>query len=195
MSEKSESFSNLIWTLISIILAIFLFLSSFFIIYANEMMVEKSEKKTKAQIEKFYSEIFLWSYVKKAYDYRNSVVQAENWDGSAKWIIRLFWMFWFGFSLTLFFIPVFPQEPKDKLSIKAFGIAAVWVPAFIIILRLYLFYLAWWFKMDFSWIMRKPGWTGLSFYEKFLIIFAIVLVFVLLWYLYYYLKKKQSEGK
>jgi hypothetical protein len=34
-------------------------------------------------------------------------------------------MFWFGFSLTLFFIPVFPQEAKDKLSIKAFGIAAV----------------------------------------------------------------------
>lgn len=189
--EQKESFTKLLWTLLSIILAIFLFLSSFFIIYANEMMIERNLKTTKNEVEYFYENIILWDYIKKTYDYKNSIVTSKDSDNTLKWAIRLLATFWFWFSLTLFFIPVFPREPKDSLSIKAFYISIIWVPIFILFLKLYLFYIWWWFNFSIWWLTDKPWWNWLSVIDKAFIIIFIIFIFIILWFLYYQINKKK----
>lgn len=189
MSERKEKLMNMLLTLLSIILSFFLLFVSFFVIYANEMIPEKNSK---TEIEKniFYNEIFLWDYLKKTEDYKNSIMETQ-WEWWTKWIIRLFWIFCFWFALTLFFIPTFPNEEKDKLSVKAFILSVIVIPIFIILLKIYLFVLAWGFKFDFSFLTSKETWN-LSILDKVFIIFVIIFIFIVIWYLYYYQKNKQK---
>lgn len=194
MSEKenTESLSKLLWSLLSIILSLFLFFSAFFIIYANELSISKNSKKTEIQKIEFYDKVFLWDYLKNVSDYKDSIlIGSDNSENMTTWIIRFLWTFWLGFALTLFFIPIFSSEPKDKLSVKAFIVSIIIVPIFIIFLKLYKFYLSWWFLFDFSWLLSKNWW--LSMLDKIFIIIVIIFIFVVLWLLYNYMKKKQDE--
>ena len=179
MSEQKENLVKILWSFLSIVLSILLFFSAIFIIYANEMIIDKSSKMTNAQEREYYNSVFLGEYLKKASDYKVSIsVWANNhsWDFS-KWWIRLF-----------------SSEPKDKLSAKAFVASVVFVPTFIILIKIYLFYKAWWFAVDFSWFTDR-SWWWLSASDKFFILLFILLIFVALWLLYNHQQKEQEQKK
>lgn len=196
MSEQKENLVKILWSFLSIVLSILLFFSAIFIIYANEMIIDKSSKMTNAQEKEYYNSVFLGEYLKKASDYKVSIsVWANNhsWDFS-KWWIRLFWILWFWLALSLFLFPTFSSEPKDKLSAKAFVASVVFVPTFIILIKIYLFYKAWWFAVDFSWFTDR-SWWWLSASDKFFILLFILLIFVALWLLYNHQQKEQEQKK
>lgn len=190
MKIKEENVSAFVW----ILLAIILFLSSFFLIYANEVILEKNDKKTRIQKIIYYRKLYFWESLQKMENYRNSIVLESN-DASAatKWVIRLIWILWLWFSLSLFMFQIFPDREKEILVKKSFLYSFIWVILFIILLKIYLFYLAWWFKFDFSWFYNRPWWNWLSFSDKFIIIFIIVLIFIWVWALYNKKQKKDEE--
>lgn len=192
MSDKKENLMKMLLILLSLILSIFLLFASFFIIYANEIIPDKSEKKTIRETSILYKKVFLWDYVKSIASYKNKIVTSEDKNSEiiVKWMIRIFWIFSLGFALTLLLIPVFPNEEKDSLAVKSFKISLVVIPIFIILIKIYLFYLSWWFNI--SWLIEKGnGW--LSLIDKIFIIIFIILIFVVVWYIYYYKKKKEEE--
>lgn len=194
MSDKKESVIKMLLVLLSLILSIFLLFGSFFMIYSNEVIPDRSEKKTIRETSILYKKVFLWDYVKATASYKNKIVTSEDKSSEflVKWVIRIFWIFSLGFALTLLLIPVFPNEEKDNLAVKSFKISLIVIPVFIILIKIYLFYLAWWF--NFSWLVEKEGsaWW-LSVIDKFFIIILIVLAFVAVWYIYYYKKKREEE--
>lgn len=191
---NKESIIRLLLIFLSLVLALFLLFSSFFILYANEIIPDRSEKRTLLQNNILYKKTFLWKYVKQTASYKNRILTSEDKSSEfiVKWMIRIFWVLTLWFALTLFMIPTFPEEDKEKLATKSFKLALVIVPIFIIITKVYIFYLNWGFSFTLNWLFDK--WNSwLSLIDKIFIIILIIFAFVFVWYLYYYKKRKEEE--
>lgn len=193
MPDKKESATKIVLIFLSLILAIFLLISSFFIIYANEVIPGNSEKKTEIQKLILYKKVFLWPQIKSFSSYKNKILTTkdENSDFIIRWTIRIFWIFALWFALTLILIPVFPNEQKDILAIKSFKISFILIPIFIILTKIYLFFLNGGF--DIYWLFERKNW--LSIFDKIIILILIVFAFFIVWYIYNYKKKKEEEEK
>lgn len=191
MPDKKESATKIVLIFLSLILAIFLLISSFFIIYANEVIPDNSEKKTEIQKLILYKKVFLWPQIKSFSSYKNKILTTkdENSDFIIRWTIRIFWIFALWFALTLILIPVFPNEQKDILAIKSFKISFILIPIFIILTKIYLFFLNGWF--DIYWLFERKNW--LSIFDKIIILIFIAFAFFIVWYIYNYKKKKEEE--
>lgn len=189
MKLQEEKVRSIVW----IILAFLLFLSSLFIIYANETILDKNDNKTRIQKKIYYSKLYFWDYLEKISDYKNSIV-IENKDSETmtKWIVRIISILWLWFASSLFLLQIFPEKEKEFLVKKSFLYSFWIVFLLVIILKIYLFYLSWWFNFDFSWFFKKPDWWWLSFFEKLFIILIIILVFIWVWVLYNKKEKKDE---
>lgn len=184
-----EKISSLIW----IILAILLFISSFFLIYSNEVILEKYDTKTKLSKNVYYSKFYFSKELKKTADYKNSVVtnSEESWL-MVKWLLRVIWFLWVWFAFSLISFQIFKETEKDYLVKKSFIFAIIWWIIFIILLKIYIFYINWWFNINLSWMSAKwQNW--LSFLDKFYIISIIIIIFIFLWMLYNKIQNKSEE--
>ena len=177
-------------SLVSVFIAILLFIGSFFVIYANEIILDKTEQKSKVETKMFYENFYFWNAIESISNYKNSVIQKNDDSTLVKWIIRLVWILWIGFAMSLFSIQIAKDKSKEDLVKKSFLFSAVWIVIFIILLKIYLFYLAWWFNIDLSFLTSKTVGT-LSVSEKILIILLIIIAFAWLWYFYNYQQKKK----
>ena len=177
-------------SLVSVFIAILLFIGSFFVIYANEIILDKTEQKSKVETKMFYEKFYFWNAIESISNYKNSVIQKNDDSTLVKWIIRLVWILWIGFAMSLFSIQIAKDKSKEDLVKKSFLFSAVWIIIFIILLKIYLFYLAWWFNIDLSFLTSKTVGT-LSVSEKILIILLIIIAFAWLWYFYNYQQKKK----
>lgn len=191
--SKEEKISSLV----AFFLGIIFLICSFFLVYANEISLDKNAPKTRYEAQNYYSKFFLWEYLKKTADYKNSVLESENDSKSLiNWVVRIIGIFGIWFAFSLFSIQIFKDSSKDMLVRKSFLYAFFLVLAMIIFLKVYIFYLNWGFNinLNFSWLSEKSH-NSFSFSEQFLIIFIILTVFILVWMLYNYKLKKAEENR
>lgn len=170
-------------SLVSFLLSVVLFLSSVFLIYSNEIILEA--EKNKKNFEKiYYSKFYFWEYVEKFSNYKNEIItKKDDSKDFSKWWLRIVWFLALWFAFSLFMIQIFKEEEKDGLVKKAFFYSFLATLFFIIFLKIYIFFASWWFVFDFSKIFEKwEKW--LSLFEQIFIIFIIIFAFVLVGILY-----------
>lgn len=179
--------------LVSIFLALILFISSLFLIYANEIILDKNEKKSQIQEKIYYNKFYFWDMVEKLSDYKNSIViDSDDSENTSKWLARIIWFIWLWFSISLFMLQLLNWKKEKETIIKySFFYTFVWLIIFIIFMKIYLFFLSGWFNLNFSKFFEK--WNNwLSYFDKSFIIFLIIALFMFVWMIYWKLNKKEN---
>ena len=118
-------------SLVSVFIAILLFIGSFFVIYANEIILDKTEQKSKVETKMFYEKFYFWNAIESISNYKNSVIQKNDDSTLVKWIIRLVWILWIGFAMSLFSIQIAKDKSKEDLVKKSFLFSAIYLLQFV----------------------------------------------------------------